>query len=488
MSFSHLDPGTAEEEWDAAFRSAAVARADLGFASLLVVSAHPDDETLGVGGLMALAARRGAPVAVIVATDGEASHPDSPTRAPADLARVRREEVSAAVGMLAPDAVLEFLGIPDGALAEHPRILADAVRKRLHALPQPALVVSPWAGDGHRDHRIAAEAAAAVCRQDGAAYRGYPIWLWHWGAPADAPWERMERIALDPPTREAKRRATALHVSQTAAFSPAPGDEPVLHAGMQAHFDRAFEILIDDAGVPARTRRTPDAGAPSSGDAAPLAPVGIPTGPADSVGPSPGSTPRAWFERFYERNEDPWGFDSRWYEVRKRELLLASLPRQRYDHGLELGCSTGALTVSLAERCDALLAVDFAEAALEAAAARLGDRGDVELRRAELPAQWPEGTYDLIVLSELGYYWDAVDLEHAIGRMLRSLRPGGHLVACHWRHPVPAHPVTGDGVHVALRTQPDIRTLVHHEEEDFLLEVFGYPPARSVAAETGLLG
>ncbi len=469
--FSHLDPGTPEDEWAEAFRTAAVARADLDVAALVVVAAHPDDETLGAGGLIGLVARRGTPVRVIVATDGEGSHPASPTRSPAELARTRRDEVTAALELLCPGSAPEFLGIPDGAVAAHARVLAGAVSDVLDTLPQPALVIAPWSGDGHGDHRAAAEATAEVCRRRGAAFRGYPIWLWHWGTPADAPWEHMERVPLDGEAQELKARAMAEHRSQTSPLSPAVGDEAVLHSGMRAHFSRPFEILVLDAAAPS----------------SPLMESAATTVAPTQEEPSPGSTPRQWFDDFYDRNGDPWGFDTRWYEQRKRAVLLGALPRRGYEHALELGCSTGALTAALADRCERVTAVDFAQAALDAARERIGDRESVELRQAALPAEWPDGAFDLIVLSELGYYWDAADLERAIDRMLRSLRPGGHIVACHWRHPVASHPVTGDGVHVALRTQPDLHTIVHHEEEDFLLDVFGTAPARSVAAETGLL-
>ena len=195
--------------------------------------------------------------------------------------------------------------------------------------------------------------------------------------------------------------------------------------------------------------------------------------------------PQSFFDSFFARHDDPWGFESRWYERRKRELLMAVLPRPTYEATLELGCATGVLTERLAERSGRVLALDFAQAAIDAAVDRIGDRDDVEVRRATLPAEWPEGDYDLVVFSEIGYYWSQADLEAGIARMLESLRDGGHLVACHWRRQ--SGSVTGDTVHAALRARPELESFVLHQEEDFVLEVFAHGPALSVARETGLV-
>lgn len=201
-----------------------------------------------------------------------------------------------------------------------------------------------------------------------------------------------------------------------------------------------------------------------------------------------GSIPTSWFDGFYSRHDDPWGFDSRWYEERKRAVLLASLPARRYDRVLELGCATGALTARLAERCTSLTAVDAADEAVARARSRLKGFDHVEVRQAVLPREWPEGQFDLIVFSEIGYYWDAPDLARALRSMRGSLTEDGQIVACHWRHRVADHRVTGDGVHVALRTLRDMQNVAHHEEADFLLDVLMRAPARSVAEREGLVG
>lgn len=455
VSFDHRDPGTDESVWASAL-GAPLPALDLDVDRLIVVAAHPDDESLGAAGLLATAAARGIAIDLIVATDGEGSHPDSATHSPATLGLLRRRELIEAARIVGVTADPLFLGLPDGGTDEYRDAITAALRHTLdRAGAERVLVLSTWRGDGHRDHRVVGEIVEDVCAARGVRSRAFPIWLWHWGAPDDVPWPRAEALELDSAAREAKTRALDAHASQLRPLSAAPGDEPMVHARMRAHFERATEVFF--APEPA-----------AEGDAA-------------------GTVGQDYFDDLYARHDDPWGFDSRWYEERKRAVLLAALPRPRYRAAFEAGCSTGALTAHLADRCDRVLAVDLAPAALERARRRLDGNENVEVRRAQLPDAWPEGEFDLVVLSEVAYYWGAGDLDRGLTASVGSLSGDGHLVACHWRHPVAEYPRGGDSVHDALAARSDLVRLVRHEEEDFVLEVFGRPGARSVAAEAGLL-
>ncbi|MFI5936991.1 SAM-dependent methyltransferase [Actinoplanes sp. NPDC051494] len=201
------------------------------------------------------------------------------------------------------------------------------------------------------------------------------------------------------------------------------------------------------------------------------------------------TTPITYFERMYADSADPWNFESRWYDARKHALTVAALPRRRYASAFEPGCSTGMLTARLAERCDHLLAVDAVEAAVATATERTARLPGVEVRRASMPQDWPDGTFDLVVLSELGYYFDDADLGVLLGRLPRALTPDGDLIAVHWRWPVGEHARSGDRVHEALAATPGLTRTARHEEDDFLLEVFSKspPPALSVAQREGLV-
>lgn len=211
------------------------------------------------------------------------------------------------------------------------------------------------------------------------------------------------------------------------------------------------------------------------------------------VGMSPGepSLPADYFDRMYAAAADPWSLASRWYEQRKYALTLAALPRRRYRRGFEPGCSVGVLTSLLATRCDALLATDVAPAALQATRHRLaatGNEGTVELVQWALGSPWPAGSFDLIVLSEVGYYLDAVTLRGCLDAAAVALEPGGTLLCVHWRHPVADYPQTGDAVHAAARSTPGLAVTGSWADTDFLLDVFTRvpPPPQSVAAQEGL--
>ena len=117
-------------------------------------------------------------------------------------------------------------------------------------------------------------------------------------------------------------------------------------------------------------------------------------------------------------------------------MSLASLPRPRFRRALEVGCSVGVLTSDLAPRCDELLALDVAGAAVALASERTRALPSVRVEQMAVPAQWPEGTFDLVVLSEVGYYLSLDELTSLCDRSIGSLSPDGVLVACHWRHPV----------------------------------------------------
>ena len=190
----------------------------------------------------------------------------------------------------------------------------------------------------------------------------------------------------------------------------------------------------------------------------------------------------AYFDRLYASTDDPWGFSTRWYEQRKYALTLAALPAPHYGNALEIGCSVGVFTSMLARRCSALLALDPSSRALEQARARVP--GNVTLRQGSVPRDWPSGTYDLVVLSEVGYYLDPDDLAQLLDLIEASLGPGGTVLACHWRHAVADYPQSGDAVHRALQRWPRLsRTL----EEDFVLDVLLPGGAPSVARQQGLL-
>jgi trans-aconitate methyltransferase len=187
--------------------------------------------------------------------------------------------------------------------------------------------------------------------------------------------------------------------------------------------------------------------------------------------PPPESVSLDYFTGLYLAKNDPWDLATKWHDQRKYAVTLASLPRPRYRRCYEPGCSVGLLTRLLAARCDELLAVDSVPAAVEQAAAEVGDLPHVRVRRAEVPAELPDGTFDLVVVGDLLYYLSAADLGALLHGLVQRLEPGGDLVAVHFRDREHGGNYDGHNVHEALRSRSGLERVVRHEDEWFLLDV-----------------
>lgn len=158
---------------------------------LLVVAPHPDDETFGCGALIARARAAGAPVTVIVASDGARST-GSALIGPATLAAVRRAELHEACARLGVTDVVE-LGHPDGSLRGRARLAGELAE--IAASRRPEVVLTPFAQDQHPDHTAVHHATVAAWPEmpGRPIVLGYPVWTWHAGPffPAAAPGRRL---------------------------------------------------------------------------------------------------------------------------------------------------------------------------------------------------------------------------------------------------------------------------------------------------------
>lgn len=430
--FRHDRAGTPAATWTRVLASLVLPGLSLPASRnrLVVVGAHPDDETLGAAGLIRTAAIAGWSVEIITATAGEGSHPHSPTHTPQRLAGVRRTELREAISVLAPDAGLRCLELPDGDVAAHVSELVASLVETIGTGGDEVLLCAPWRRDGHGDHEAVGRAAAIAAARTDARLLEYPVWLWHWGGRDDVPWGQASRLPLDPPTLATKRTAIAAHASQVGPLSDAVGDEVLLDEDLLAHFDRDEVFFSHDE--------------EAEDDA---------------------------LDRVHRERDDPWQVDSP-YERRKRALTLASLPRVHYGRALEVGCSVGELAVDLAGRCDALLAVDSSRTAVELARRRTAGVDHVDVRRARVPGEWPEGRFDLVSISEVGYFLSPHQLDDVVARAREALTDDGHLLLCHWRHQPVGWPLAGPAVHETfLATGAPV--LVEHHEPDFLLHVLG---------------
>ncbi|MGP8008847.1 MAG: SAM-dependent methyltransferase [Acidimicrobiales bacterium] len=183
------------------------------------------------------------------------------------------------------------------------------------------------------------------------------------------------------------------------------------------------------------------------------------------------STSRQYFEKMYARSVDPWEFATSDYERRKYALTVASLPNDRYANAFEPGCSVGVLTEQLATRCNRLLAVDIIAAPLHSAARRLQSKRHVRFEELTIPLEWPDEIFDLIVLSEVAYYFDTEALNQIVHHIVDSTEYGAHVVGVHWRG-LTDYPLTGDQAHAEIDRSRSLRLVVHHIEDEFVLDVW----------------
>ncbi len=140
-----------------------------------------------------------------------------------------------------------------------------------------------------------------------------------------------------------------------------------------------------------------------------------------------------YFQQLYARDPDPWRFATSDYERDKYAATIAALPPGRFTRCFEVGCSIGVLTQALAARCDAVLAVDVAEAPLEQGRARCADQPGVRFEAMAVPDTWPPGRFDLVLFSEVLYYLGLAGIDDAARRTVESLLPGGTVVLVDWR-------------------------------------------------------
>jgi protein-L-isoaspartate O-methyltransferase len=160
---------------------------------------------------------------------------------------------------------------------------------------------------------------------------------------------------------------------------------------------------------------------------------------------------QAAFEAKYRQSGDPWDFNGSRYERDRYELTLRSLMRTHYRRAFEPACSIGILTAALAQRCDDVQAIDIAPSAVAMARKRCASFPHVTISCDDLATQCPEGPFDLIVFSELGYYFTQAQLMRIAQSLGATLEAGGELIAVHWLGTSEDHLLHGDQVHAILK-------------------------------------
>jgi LmbE family N-acetylglucosaminyl deacetylase len=219
-----------EAEWLKSFRS--LPSWNPPNKTVLVVAPHPDDETLGAGGLIAYQRSRNVEVVVAAVTDGEKAYGGM-----SGLARLRRIEQNKALGCLGinPQEIVRF-GLPDGGVPSHEQELVDRLSP---LISQDTHVVAPWDGDYHGDHKACGRAAQLLAQGIGATLSFYFFWTWHLGTPPDVEPLPLRRFPLTPELLALKSKALSCHQTQLVR----EGGDPVLPELLLGPARRPFEVF-----------------------------------------------------------------------------------------------------------------------------------------------------------------------------------------------------------------------------------------------------
>jgi phosphoglycolate phosphatase-like HAD superfamily hydrolase len=185
------------------------------------------------------------------------------------------------------------------------------------------------------------------------------------------------------------------------------------------------------------------------------------------------SLPASYFEALYCTDADPWKFETSEYEINKYQATLDALPKQ-YNNAFEIGGSIGVLTEKLADKCKSLLSVDASKIAQAQAIERCKHLSQVRFEVMFLPQQFPEEMFDLILVSEVGYYLSWEDLIKTRQLLIEHLEPGGHLLLVHWTLFAQDYPLNGNQVHDAFMelTPNKLRHLKGQREVEYRLDLF----------------
>lgn len=140
-----------------------------------------------------------------------------------------------------------------------------------------------------------------------------------------------------------------------------------------------------------------------------------------------------YFDDIFAADDDPWDLASSDYEAKKFQATHDAIADRRYARALEIGCAHGVLTEKLVGLCDSLLAVDISSKALSKARERVGDRPGLDLAQMAFPKETPHAAaFDLVILSEVVYYWGVVDLDRASEWLRDGVASGGRVILVHY--------------------------------------------------------
>ncbi len=373
----------------------------------------------GCSGLIRYLRKSDVPVYVYFVTDGSASHPNSLEFPPQKLAKVRKAEALRACKVLGISSErVEFMQQPDSKLdglePNHLKELVKHLTTKLEELGIQTLAL-PWHRDPHSDHQVVYTMGEQALKRTKKSILKieYPIWLWKNGQLIDRPKNDEVlpfRLSLDDTVLKEKKTAINNYKSQLGTLIFDDPEGFVLTEDLLKPFQSMDEYYL----VSKRQKET---------------------------------LSKRYFDALYQENSDPWNFTESTYEKEKYNEGISALGKQEFVNALEIGCSIGIQTRMLAGRCLDLLAVDISRKALRKAKEYCAGLQNVRFEHINIARIFPDETFDLITLCEVGYYFEENQLLDLFRKIDNALITGGKLLLVHWTPFVPDYPLTGNEVH-----------------------------------------
>ncbi len=463
-------PATPDQAWKALIQRAQPQSLDVIAGPVLVLVPHADDETLGCGGILAALFEREEQVELILVTDGTGSHPNAASFSAEARRQIREDEFKLALQKLGGSkANVRFWRKLDAKL---PELDESAHTQAIYQLTDCInagdfkTILTPWRRDPHGDHQVVTQWVFDAVKQA----RNHPqileyfVWTGHQGKLSAFPQEleTLDVLEVDVlPQAEKVQAALQAHQSQLGnVFDDPSGFTLPAHLAQVVHRTREYYVRtrFSDAAEEHQDARHTQ------------------------------TLSHSYFNKIYADKVDPWGFATRQYEKDKYEDTVRALTKQVYPRGFEVGCSIGILTQQLAARCKTLISSEINAKALAEARRRNAHLANVHFCSMMFPRQQPAGTFDLIILSEVAYYWSEKEFAFAQSCILKLLEPQGQLLLVHYTPTETDYPLTGDQVHekyLALTTEasPVLRHVSGHRREQYRLDLFEKVEARRSGGE-----
>ncbi len=412
-----MSPKKNHETSEDIFSSPLLAKEQLSkqFGTTLIVAPHPDDESLGCGGIIQYLLKQQTPVFVCFITSGEASHPYSLKYPSKVLSKLRERESIKACKILGINSDhITFFRCKDGGLSTMNSFQKKDLILNLGNLiyhKNISSVFLPWRRDGHPDHKATYEIGRIAVEELNKNIQivEYPIWLWKNSEKQDWPIsEEVEIFRLDiSEMLLKKRKAIFAHKSQTTNLIDDAQGGFLLTADLLSPFLRSEEFFFIESRNESK------------------------------------SLNKEYFDSIYSNNSDPWNFRNSEYENSKYEKINSFLKDKFFSQGLELGCSIGVHTGFLSIHCKHLLAVDINENAIKTAIELNPNLSNVEFKVEDILINFPEGPFEFISMCEMGYYFTKEKLQFLYQEIYKNLSPNGYFLMVHWLSFVREYPLTG---------------------------------------------